>query len=69
MSNLKQNKMTISFTKKELQVILYSLELSKMDRRKQDFEAMEKAQDKIESKGIIWDSKIDMTEEDYGNRI
>tara|TARA_R110001592_G_scaffold155616_1_gene385591 strand:- start:262 stop:447 length:186 start_codon:yes stop_codon:yes gene_type:complete len=61
--------MTISFTKKELQVILYSLELSKMDRRKQDFEAMEKAQDKIESKGIIWDSKIDMTEEDYGNRI
>ena len=24
---------------------------------------------KFEFKGIIWDSKIDMTEEDYGNRI
>tara|TARA_R100000541_G_scaffold46881_1_gene53961 strand:+ start:268 stop:465 length:198 start_codon:yes stop_codon:yes gene_type:complete len=60
--------MTISFTKKELEVILYSLELSKTDRRKQDFEAMEKAQNKIEDKGITWDSKIDMTEKDYGDR-
>ena len=51
--------MTISFTKRELVLILYSLELAQCDRKLEDAKAMEIAQNKILAKGLEWDNSID----------